>query len=348
MKKNKKTLTTAEHFKKISEENIDFNLMKAEEVEKRLHALYNGAISQINKRIDDVFYSYIRKFDLTKKQGFDLLNQPLSYFEREELLKDIAKIKNPTVRKRFLARLDKDAYLYRMNREELLKEHTRAIINQVAVEEELMGVALFTSTLPETYFKTVHIIQSFTEYKIIKDNKTHLVKKLTSKTWNGGNYSSRVWKNADILTQQLNDQIKAGILAGTDNRKLARMLKDNCDAGLYGARRLVRTEMSYLTNEAQLEAYKEEGVEKYVFLATLDLRTSKKCASLDLKKFKITEKEVGVNFPPMHPLCRSTVYPDIKKRKTNMSIRRAKDKLGNTIVVDGIMNYEQWRKKFID
>jgi uncharacterized protein with gpF-like domain len=38
----------------------------------------------------------------------------------------------------------------------------------------------------------------------------------------------------------------------------------------------------------------------------LDSRTSEICRELNGKRFKLSEAEVGVNYPPMHPNCRST------------------------------------------
>jgi hypothetical protein len=40
--------------------------------------------------------------------------------------------------------------------------------------------------------------------------------------------------------------------------------------------------------------------------AFLDNRTSAICREMDGKYFKITEKKIGVNAPPLHPSCRST------------------------------------------
>ena len=44
---------------------------------------------------------------------------------------------------------------------------------------------------------------------------------------------------------------------------------------------------------------------EHQFIATLDSRTSAVCAGLDGKVFDIKDAKTGVNYPPLHPWCRS-------------------------------------------
>ena len=72
----------------------------------------------------------------------------------------------------------------------------------------------------------------------------------------------------------------------------------------YQAERLVRTETNYAMNQGHLEGYKaSEVVGEYEILAFLDSRTSKICNEMDGKRFKLTEAQVGVNYPPFHPFA---------------------------------------------
>ncbi len=74
--------------------------------------------------------------------------------------------------------------------------------------------------------------------------------------------------------------------------------------------RLIRTETSHIDGQVTLEGYKqakeELGLEYYDYDAFLDSKTSTICEELNGKRFRIDEAEVGVNYPPMHPNCRST------------------------------------------
>ena len=43
----------------------------------------------------------------------------------------------------------------------------------------------------------------------------------------------------------------------------------------------------------------------------MDSKTTKTCRSLNDKTFKVKDMVPGVNAPPLHPFCRSTVVPHI-------------------------------------
>ena len=64
--------------------------------------------------------------------------------------------------------------------------------------------------------------------------------------------------------------------------------------------------------------YERMGVEKYQLVATLDLRTTEICISLDGKVFFVKDYERGVTAPPFHINCRTTTVPyyddDIQKK----------------------------------
>ncbi len=48
--------------------------------------------------------------------------------------------------------------------------------------------------------------------------------------------------------------------------------------------RVIRTEKNYFYNQGELLAYKEAGIAKYEYLATLDSRTSTVCQDVDAKR----------------------------------------------------------------
>ena len=93
---------------------------------------------------------------------------------------------------------------------------------------------------------------------------------------------------------------------------MSRNLVAKTEVSSYRARALVRTEPAYIHEMSTYDAYQEAGIEKYRYLATLDRQTSKICQELDGKVFEIDKKEIRVNYPPMHPNCRSTTIAYIE------------------------------------
>lgn len=113
-------------------------------------------------------------------------------------------------------------------------------------------------------------------------------------------------------------------------------------------RRLVRTEANYVANQLQAESYKDTSVDKYIYVAILDLRTSEICRDLDKKRFLVSNAVVGENYPPMHPWCRSTTIawmPDQLLKKLQQSA--IDPATGETITVPGDMTYQEWYDKYV-
>jgi SPP1 gp7 family putative phage head morphogenesis protein len=69
------------------------------------------------------------------------------------------------------------------------------------------------------------------------------------------------------------------------------------------AEALVRTGVQHTASVARAETLKENGVDKYEWIATLDGRTSDQCQALDGQKFTFGEGPL----PPIHPNCRSSI-----------------------------------------
>lgn len=132
------------------------------------------------------------------------------------------------------------------------------------------------------------------------------VRKAVHEKWLGQDFSSRVWGNNDRLIEELRIILAQAFVSHEGIEDLSRRLSLRMEAKMSDARRLIRTEFNHTANQASLEGYKRDGVKRYRFLAAIDSRTSDVCSSLHGRVFDVKDAAVGVNFPPMHPNCRST------------------------------------------
>lgn len=140
------------------------------------------------------------------------------------------------------------------------------------------------------------------------------IERLANTAWAGSkNWSDRIWADRTKLGYALEDVLKKGIAEGTSLQKIARDIRIKFKTSNYNAMRLVRTETTHVHEQSALQFYKDTGVHKYEFMAYIDERTSETCTALNGKRFDIDKAEVGVNFPPMHPNCRSTTAPVVDK-----------------------------------
>ncbi|MFT9292212.1 MAG: minor capsid protein [Liquorilactobacillus satsumensis] len=166
---------------------------------------------------------------------------------------------------------------------------------------------------------------------------TRYVKQALSERWHGKNYSQRIWNNTDKLADRLQELFTAQQMSGMSEREMAQEIEKEFGAGIYNAKRLIRTEANYFHNKIKLDSWKERGVEEYQLVAVLDKRTSQICRHMDGKVFKVKDAEVGKTMPPLHPFvepCVSFIFRIarilvharliILKRERDLSLTRAK------------------------
>jgi SPP1 gp7 family putative phage head morphogenesis protein len=133
-----------------------------------------------------------------------------------------------------------------------------------------------------------------------------LLEQAVSEKWLGQNFSERIWDDRDKLVGELRRTLSQAAVSHSGIEALTKKMAKAMGSSLDNARRLVRTELNYVANQATLEGYRQSGVKHYKFLAAIDSRTSDICRETNGQVFAVAEAEVGVNFPPLHPNCRST------------------------------------------
>ena len=239
------------------------------------------------------------------------------------------------------------AYEYRMKRLNAL------LINAEQQFKEAYGISLNSATeflksiIPEAYYHTIFdVAQGIGEQPAFAMINPRLVNKIINEDWSGKNYSKRIWANTDKVAEELREVLTEAAVTGESIYKTSKKVAQKFDTLSYNAERLIRTETTYATNQAEQLAYKELDIEEYEFVATLDTRTSPECQKLDGKIFKVKDAQAGKNLPAMHPNCRSTTIPHFEDG--NPSIRTARDKDGKPIKVPASMKYDEWYKKYIE
>lgn len=137
------------------------------------------------------------------------------------------------------------------------------------------------------------------------------VMRAARENWQHSDFSDRIWADKDKLIQEARDVIEEGFARNKGAMDMATDLMTRMNVSHSNALRLVRTEFNHLSNQAALAEYKANGVKKYKFVAAIDNRTCSVCHKLNGKVFNVDEARVGVNFPPIHPNCRSVTVPVI-------------------------------------
>lgn len=308
---------------------------------------YDKAIKDINEDINKVFYKYLVDSDLSVTEARQLLNSKISKKELDSIRARIYGIQDKELKKYMMAQLNANAYKARITRLEALKESIYINTKLAADVEIKQSTKLYTDNIKKAYYTNLFDIQKglgigFNVAEMPLEN----IQEILKNNWSGKHYSKRIWHNTDVLAQKLEEIITSGLMSGKSSRRMALELQDQTDYGKFAAERLIRTETTYIANMAELESYKEAGIEKVIFIATLDLRTSKICRSMDGKVIKVDKLISGGNLPPLHPYCRSTTRAYFKNMERLQ--RRARDpETGKTYIVQGDMTYQDWHDKFV-
>ncbi|MCH7394194.1 phage head morphogenesis protein [Acinetobacter dispersus] len=123
-------------------------------------------------------------------------------------------------------------------------------------------------------------------------------------------------KIAESARQKVEYAVRDGISSGKTNQEIVQRIRgtkrQNYEDGLLSTskadiERTVRTARSHVANQAYHESFIQLGFKYERFIATLDGRTSKLCASLDGSVWEINDPARRV--PPLHPNCRSILVP---------------------------------------
>lgn len=204
----------------------------------------------------------------------------------------------------------------------------------------------FFDVLENSYYKNIYEIEKYlnihTDFAFI-DLKA--IDRILTYNWSGVSYSDRIWRNQSDLKQKLKDALNKNFIQGTNIAKVSVELSKILDSNYKNCVRLVRTEVNYIENKTSIESYKEKDIKQYIFVAVLDLRTSDLCSNMDGEIINIEDLVVGVNCPPLHPYCRSTVIPYIEGIERN---RVSKDILSGKTEEIGNLSYKEWYKKYVE
>lgn len=311
----------------------------------KINNAYDKAIEDINKDIKNIFYKFQSDSGMSIAEAKDLLNTKIPKSELESIRSKINGIQDKNLKRYLMDQLNTKAYNSRMTRLEALKESIYINTKRIADVEFVQSELRYIKNINEAYYRNIYDIQKGTG--IVTDFATmpvSAIEEILKNNWSGKHYSERVWGNSEVLAAKLEEVITSGLMSGKSSKNMAVELADLSQYGKMAAERLVRTETTYVTNMAELESYKEIGIGRYIFVATLDLRTSKQCRNMDGTIINIEKGVPGENLPPLHPWCRSTTRAYLEGMKRE---RRARDpETGKNYIIED-MDYKEWYQKCV-
>lgn len=328
--------------------NMYKDMQLAEDCAKELSVIYSKAAIYTAKQIEGIFNRFASKHHLTRDEAINLLSEADS--RNFEKLLEAYKNKTGAQKREALAELEAPAYKNRMKRLDDIDKSINRLINAVASKER----DAIDKTMRKVYESSYHHAVYETARMSGLDLQTGPIDEgaletILKKKWSGQNYSERVWNNTQKVADALKEELMIGALTGKTEKEMTDSINEQFLSGRNNARRLVRTESSYIHNEAHFQAYRDYGIEEYRFVATLDLRTSQICREKDGSVYRVNDKKIGVNAPPMHPWCRSTTIMNLDDETMHNLERFARDPVtGERMKVPADETYKEWYQRMVE
>ena len=324
---------------------------KAEKQADKFDKVYQEAKAYLDKEINKIFDKFQRDYGLSQVDARQVLKNMKDKKDLNELRKVLEARPNDPNIQRLLADLDSPAYSFRMKRLERLTDDLDRMRESIYHSEKTGSDALYSDLMKDSYYKATFDLQQQTGlaygFSGLPESE---IKHLQSFSWvgDGSTYSTDIWKNTGKLTSSIKDELLISLMTGRDTRETAQAIAERFNVGQNDARRLVRTESAFFHNQMELLSYEEADIEKYIFVAVLDKRTSRICQEHDNQVYDRDKAVPGVNCPPMHPWCRSTTVAYDEDADYSKLKRRARNpETGKTELVPADMTYKEWYSKYV-
>lgn len=342
-------MNNEDYWKKRAEEReAEWTKKSKDTIEKELADYYRQALSRITDDIAVLYGRYAKDNNLTYTEASKLLTDK-EFKQWRMSLEEYLDAIDKTADNKLLLELNTLAMRKRISRLDKLYSDTLKNLYKLGVDSENSMTKFLSGAYKDNYYKnlfdigkTIGIRSSVSE---VDDKK---VRKVLNASWSGKNYSERIWKNTDKLSKLIKNEITDGFHRGVSINKMAKLVQQRMNVGKYEATRLVRTEMNYVQNQAALDSIKDADMKYYIFLATLDKKTSTVCRAHDRKVYPVDGATPGTNMPPLHPHCRSTIAGNLTDFDTGRGKRTARDKSGNRIIIPAAMNYDDYYKIYVE
>lgn len=319
--------------------------MQVNQYFKRLEKVFNQTKRELQKTIEAFYFRYAEENGLSFAAAQKRLNA-------EELgeLNDFIALAMDNIGK-YNQQVNNMSLKARVTRYQALEMQVDAILRQLyAIDYQAESERTMQEVYEDTYYRTWYSIDQYHGFhQAFAQVEPRTVEKLLEYPFNGAAFSSRIWKQKDHLQTQLTEAVTTMLIQGKHPSTLTREFAKKMQSKKFDAYRLLHTESSFLMSEATHAGYKEDGVEKYEILATLDSKTCEICGELDGNVYEVGKEITGVNMPPFHPLCRCTDVPHYADTPTNGMARVARDpETGKTYEVPADMTYKQWHEQYVE
>ncbi|MFP7202204.1 minor capsid protein [Lysinibacillus halotolerans] len=289
------------YWEKRAENLVKQQITKDNKFASKLAKEYTKLGAMIEKEIA----SYYSKYASEDVIEYRRMLEQLTDTERDLLYKDYQS---------FASKYPKYAHLmpvresiYKLNRLEGLQLNIQLKLYEIGAIEEAEYQNHLEAAYTLGYLQTLKGLDNPQTFFSV--NSFTMQQALTNKWVEGGNFSDRIWSNKEKLIKTLTTEIRDAMIRGESYKDMVQLIQHRMGVGKFNAKRLVHTESAYMMTQANGQAFQDAGIKRYEICAVIDHKTSKICRELDGQVFEFSKMKVGINYPPFHSFCRTTIVP---------------------------------------
>lgn len=318
------------YWKKRVEAEMEARLASGDTIARQMKSLHDYYFGNIQKEIESFYQRYADKNGLSKVDA----KKRVSEFDVEAFSDKAARYVRE---KDFSARANSELALYNLkmkaSRLEMLQYHLDLEMVALADEEKKVTERfLRDGYAEEAHFQAGILADTVASPKQLRD----ISKAIINAPFAGAVWSENIWKRQNTLREILQEEIRGAILKGRNPVELIPQLRKEFDVSYQHARRLAITEYARVQSEVQKANMKNNGFEKYVYLA--ESGACKICAPHDDRVYLVDEMQPGENCAPMHPHCRCSTAPVFEKMLDNKANRVYNEGMRSSGAVYGAWN----------
>lgn len=289
-----------DYWRKREEEQLKHYLTEEADIQRAMAEKYNYMLYQIQAQINDFYARYARREQIT-------LAEAMQRVSKMDVQAFGAKAKKYVEKRDFSPKANRELRLYnatmRINRLELLKANIGLeMVDGFNDLEHLMDNSLTKRTTDELKRQEEILRRDAGILGESISNNAKTVGSIVNASFNNATWSERIWGNQTQLRNELSSLLTQGLIQGRNPRVLAPALEKMFGVSRRNAERLMATELARVQTDAQMQTFKENDIDEYIFLS-MDT-ACKTCMALNEEHFPVKDAMPGENAPPIHPNCR--------------------------------------------
>jgi SPP1 gp7 family putative phage head morphogenesis protein len=332
----------------------------------RMESAVNGqipdlvkAFEQARKDLNDKVFYFFTRYAKNNKITLDEAQKVLSLSELRDFrggLAEFERLAKDSIGT-FNLQVDNLSVKARVTRYEALLTQCDGILQKLYQEQKKQMEGEAADIFTSEYYHRLFDIEQYTGFKFpYSQPAASVVQKVIEQPVFGMDISEHLWRQDIDTGFRIRQALNNMFVTGRPPQDFAEQLQKAIGAvrvdktekvtgtgKKYEAYRLLYNESAHCVNQAQLQAYRDDGIDEFEDMATLDKSTCETCAYYDGKHYPVKDAVEGENHPSFHVNCRCTTAPYIPDLDDLSSTRASRDPVTDKSVPTTAQTYDEWK-----